>query len=502
MSNFQVKQMLFCPTGTYNDQFLRSFYLGDNIDTQKMSMLQELTRGGTKINAGALSGIGGQLLKPSADITHQVQIANGFGEARLRFMMEVHSRAMGADLVTYVTGYTNYPGFHRQDSLNVVFDPNMKLYFDKTVTIQHAPYGANGQVRSNVIDSSHLLFGEYNPSFNESQESVAMAIRPEDIFSVMEVSSQTGGTPYADGRLIFADLMPKKSRLVNEMPGHYAATVLSNYRDSVVNGMGGSSTMPDAMQYAIGNVAEGVINEDPLFHAICKTLNFGEDGSITYGALCSVSPGLDHVAVLTGGESKFMHALHQRGQTANWNSATMETLAATAIALQVPALMSDLLLTGVAFIATNDTFGGEYDVSIKNYQAFAKFDMSSYLQMFQQRLISTVLHGLSNNRQVKFHITAMVDMFGETIVNVSMMGGPIQEYCIPTFASGLVAPVMSYNKDQVFGLVSDFDTIARNLGVKHSSAPVPQQAQHQAQSNLIVTPQQNPSLFQPWESNI
>lgn len=503
MSNFVIKQLLFCPTGTYNDQFLRSFYLGDNVDTQKLSMMQELTRNGKVINAGVLSGIGGQILKPSADLTHQVQIANGFGEQRLRFMMEVHSRAMGADLITYVTGYTNYPGYHRVDSLNVVFDPNMKLYFDKTVSVQHVSNGVGG-FRSSVIDSSHLLFGEYNPSFNAGQESVAMSIRPEDIFSVLEISSQTGGDYYSDGRLVFADLMPKKSSLTNEMPGHYAAKVLSNYRDSVVNGMGGMGTMPDAMQYAIGNVAEGVINEDPLFHAICRTLNFAEDGSITYGALCTVSPGLDTVAALTGGESKYVHALHQRGTSADWNASNMETLAATAMAIQVPAIMADLLLTGIAFIATNDTFGGEYDVQVKNYQAFAKFDMTSYIQTFQQRLITSVLQSLSQNRQVKFHITAMIDMHGETRINVSMQGGHMYEYCNPTFASALFAPVMSYNKEQVFGLVKDFEQIARNLDVKHSvdtSQPM-QHAQHQPQSNMIVTPQQGSSLFTPWESSI
>jgi len=497
MSNFQIAKLLFTPTGTYNDQYLRPYYMGDNVDSQVLSMLQESTRNGRQINAGTLSGLGGMMLKPSADIYTQVQIANGFGEQRLRFMMEVHSRAMGANLITYVSGYTDYPGYHRVDSQNTVIDPNLKLYFDKSVTIQHL-----GE-RTNVIDSSHLLFGAYNPSFNASQENVAMAIRPEDIFSVLEVSSQTGGAHYADGRLVFADQLPKKSKLVNEIPNHYAASVMSNFRDSVVNGMGGQSTMPDAMQYAIGNVAEGVITEDPLFHAICKTLNFNEDGSITYGALCSISPGLDNVTAVAGGQSQFAHALHNRGSTANWNAANGETLAAIAVATQVPALMSDLFLTGVVFVATNDTFGGEYIVDVKDYHAFAAFDMTRYIEMFKQRLIGSVLRGLSHNSQIKFSLTGMVDMHGETWVKVSMQGGPAQDYCAPTCASALFAPVLSYNKEHVFGLVSDFETIARNLDIQHHAPQTPQNYNVQVP---VQQPQFNDPMsghqHNPWEGKL
>lgn len=493
MSNFQIKKLLFTPTGTYNDQYLRPYYMGDNVDSQVLSMLQETTRNGRQINAGTLSGIGGMMLKPSADIFTQVQIANGFGEQHLRFMMEVHSRAMGANLVTYVAGYTNYPGYHRVDSHNTVIDPEMRLYFDKSVTIQTL-----GD-RTNIIDSSHLLWGAYNPSFNQTQENVAMAIRPEDIFSVLEVSSQTNGQQYSDGRLVFADLLPKKSKLMNEVPNHYAATVLSNYRDSVTSGMGGQSTMPEAMQYAIGTVAEGVITEDPLFHAICKTLNFNEDGSITYGALCGISPELDSVTVVAGGQSQFAQTLHNRGSTAEWNTANPETLAAISIATQVPAIMSDLFLTGVAFVATNDTYGGQYDVRVDNYNAFASFDMTQYIEMFKQRLIGSVLRGLSHNSRVKFSLTGMIDMFGETWVKVSMQGGPAFDFCAPTYCSALFAPVLSYNKQHVFGLVSDFDEVSRNLDIKHH-APQQNYQVPQQTHNLATTPQGNG--FNPWEGKL
>lgn len=504
-ASFEVTKLLFCPTGTYGDQWLRPFYMGDNLDYQSMSVLQEVTKGGRNINAGVLAPYSGQLLRPKADVMTSIQIANGWGEQRLRFMMEVHSKTMGATLVSYVTGYTDYPGYVRTANNEVVFDKNMKLYFNNTCTLQNSSYdaGHGNAVRSTVIDSSHLLFGKYNPSYNPDQAEVAMTTRPEDIFSIMEVSMQSGNEPYSDGRLLFADLMPKKSRRTNELTNVYMSTILSNYRDSVTNQVGGMTTPSEAMSYAIGNVAESVINEDPLFHAICKQLNFNEDGSITYGSLCQVSPGLDYVAAVTGGESKYVQAAHQVGQTANLNAATPECLAATTVAREVPALMSELMLIGLMFTATNDTIGGEYVVDIApNYLSFAQMDMTRYIEAFKQRLIGSVLQGLSNNRMTKFNMQVQVDMFGETYVNISLNGGPIVPHCFTGFADALTAPVMSYNQDSVFKLVKDFGEVANNLDIKHAVAQGMAQHQQHAQSNNLSVPTTAGNIHNPWEGQL
>lgn len=503
-ASFEVTKLLFCPTGTYGDQFLRPFYLGDNVDVQSLSILQEVTRGGRNINPGVLAPFSGQLLRPKADVMTGIKIANGWGDQRLRFMMEVHSQTMGATLVSYVTGYTDYPGYHRVNTNEVIFDQNMKLYFNNTVTLQQAKYDAahGSAVRSSVIDSSHLLFGKYNPSFNGDQNEVAMTTRPEDIFSIMEVNLQAGGQQYNDGRLLFADLMPKKSRRTNELTNVYMSTVLANYRDSITNANGGMSTPGEAMSFAIGNVAESVINEDPLFHAICRQLGFGEDGSITYGALCKVSPGLDYVAALTGGESKYVQANHIAGQTAGLHAATPECMAATTVAREVPAIMSELMLTGLMFTATNDTIGGEYVVEISpNYNSFAQMDMTRYIESFKQRLVGGVLQGLSNNRMTKFNMSVQVDMFGETYVNISLNGGPMVPHCFAGFADALTAPVMSYNQDAVFGLVSDFDQVANNLDIRHTAPLAPQHQQHTQSSNLSVPPAGG-NAHNPWVGQI
>lgn len=503
--SFQIAKMLFCPTGTYGDQFLRPFYLGDNVDFQSMSVLQEITKGGRNINPGVLAPYSGQLLRPKADVMTGVQIANGWGEQRLRFMMEVHSKTMGANLVTYVTGYTNYPGYHRMPGNEVVFDSEMRLYFNNTVTIQQASYdaGHGNAVRSSVTDSSHLLFGKYNPSFNADQSQVAMATRPEDIFSIMEVSMQAGGEMYNDGRLMFADLLPKKSRRSNELSNVYMSTVLKNFRDSVTSATGGLSTPEEAMSYAIGNVAESVINEDPLFHAICRQMNFNEDGSITYGSLCKVSPGLDSVAAITGGESKYQQANHIAGQTSGLHVATPECLAATTVAREVPAIMSELMLTGLMFTATNDTLGGEYVVEISpHYNSFANMDMTRYIESFKQRLIGGVLQGLSNNRLVKFNMTVQVDMFGETYVTISLNGGPMTPHCFAGFADALTAPVMSYDQNSVFNLVKDFDQIGLNLDIKHSVAEgMMRHQQHTPSNNHSVSPVVG-AANNPWEGQL
>lgn len=465
-----ITKLVFTPTGTYNAMQQRPFALSGNYDTSSVAMLQQATNGGNSISAGTLAPYAGQLLRPGADLCTAIQIANGWDTPRLRFMMEIKIRMMGGEITQYCSGYTDYAGISDHGMSKCNIDPNMKLYFNSVVSLQSVRHDiGNGQIgeRTTMMDASHILSGQYNPGFGGSANGVtALTTRPEDIFSVIQIASQGGYTPYLDARLTFGDNTPKRSSRRNEVPNQYMANVMGGYHTALHSSMDANDDLGTAMDLAIGRCTEASLLDNPLFFAISNRIGFNEGSSVSYGNLCMLADDLDSRTQVPRGLAPGAMPLHGCGQSSNWNVATMETVAAHTLVTQTPAIMSDLLLTKVLFTATNNTFGGNYEVDLINYESFARgVDMAPYLSAFISRVTSEILVALSNNRLINFNFRVMLDMYGETHVWVSMMGNNEEYYCLPSFADALIVPLMSFDINHVMGLASDFEVLTNNLDI-------------------------------------
>lgn len=464
-----ITKAIFVETGTYNDMSLRPYQT--NLDVNIVNQFQELTDYGRSVTPDNLGSVAGHFLRPSTEPGVAVNIANGWDLPRLRFMIEIHhpSTAGMAGTRQIVTGYTDYVGVAN----NGAVDQNMRLHFNNVITLRQVqdetPFGT--QTRSHVADASHILTGQFQPTaFGQPNQSL-FTMRPGDIFGSMAVSFL--GDETLDTRPSFGEGPVKKSKRRHGSAPEYVSKVVEAYENTMKDDDAVSDDYMRIMNRAKGQVSDSPVSADPFLMEINKRTSFSEGGSMTYGELNAMYNTLDQVAqvilaksvVSSGGPQS-----HQRGSTEYWHGSNTETITATVLSNSVPSIMMDLMLTRVAFMATNRTLGGDYDIRLVDARSFSDgIDLTPYLQRFVARLEVEILRGLSRNNLIDFEITMTVDVLGETHVTVSMAGGPKYDYVTPSFCDALMAPVLTNNNANLAAIGNDIEQLVSNIGTVYGS---------------------------------
>lgn len=485
----EIRKALFKETGTYNDMTLRPYettFTPHNVD-----LFMEATNGGQMVAPSTLSGVASEFLRPSADraLEQGVQIDNGWSVARLRFLLEILYYDLNGrpSMRKIIQGYTSHVGVN--PSTNSV-DPNMVLYFNNVLTLRETtietPHGTS--LRTAVSEANHLVRGDYDMSLGGTSN-LTWLMRPEDVFTTMGASI-LGESDVADLRVSFANSPVRKSKRTNGNASHYVSDIIGGYRSSQDFAGQDALAYDNVMAKAAGEVKESSVVGDKFFHDLQqKSTTFMQGGSVTYGEMRNMFPEFDHVAVIMLqsqlSQNSQPYELHQAGQTERWNNSTNETIWATTLSQSIPSVMMDLMLTRVAFIATNQTLDGQFFVNVGDVGTFAeKLDMTPYVNQFITRLKTEILRGLSMNNQMDFNLTAMVDITGETRISIAIAGGPSIDYATPSFCDALFSPVLTNNQQHIKTLAFDFERLSDNVGVNtvhnhgHSFESAPQGGYH------------------------
>lgn len=465
----QIRRLLFLETGTYNDMMLRPYQT--NVHQRDLVQLQEVTRGGQNLSASNLSGLAGQIIRPASQAHGIANIANGWRQGRFAFMLEVYiPDNFGGARVQYLTGYTD----HAEISHGGLLDPNMQLFFNNSIQCRQVVYEApTGTVlQQRVNDAAHVLSGAYNPSFG-SVAQTTHTMRPTDVFDAVGAATLGNYGDVVDTRTTFVQGTLKKSERMNAAAPTYLSRLLTTHRDVMAGANDAEDTLPDMMGTAAGVVKEPTLTGDTFLHHLQMETRLAIGGHVTYQELCRVQPNLDHIAkVILARGPHLMQAPHQVGQTEHWQGTTHETIMATILSHAVPALMMQLMLTKVAFQATNRTLNGQSEVLFADVKSFASenLDMTQYLQVFDARLRSEVLADLSHGGLIDYTVNCRFDVLGETFIEIQVGGGVPVPYAVPSFADALFAPVLTNNYQNLQTLANDIGMLTDNISVNHSPA--------------------------------
>ena len=467
LNTTQVVKAIFVETGTYNDLTSRPFKT--ELDMGTLRSFQEATNMGQHITSSTISGIAGNVLKPSAQAQGNIAITNGWDTPRLRFILEVEfgSTSLLASTRQVVTGYTDYVGVIERGGQHIV-DPNMRLFFNNSITLrsvkENSPWGGLIE-RQTVVDASQLLTGVYQPSFGGGV--VTRSMRPEDLFVTAGLGALANANTL-DTRVNFASGHIKKSNRKNTFAPEYISRVVKADQMAKASVDGEATPYDHVMDEARGQVLEGLVSDDPYLKKLMDRTNMGQEASVTYGELCAIDQHLDSIAMIM--LRRQSDPVHHRGQTEHWAGSNMETLAATTLSHSVPSIMMDLMLTGVSFMATNQTLNGEYVVQIVGQKSFtSSIDMSPYLEAFTNRLKTEVLRGITNNNLITFDLTMQIDLIGETFVRISMNGQPHIDFMMPSFCDALSVPVLTQDPSDLYTLANDLTTLAENVTTPHET---------------------------------
>jgi hypothetical protein len=125
--------------------------------------------------------------------------------------------------------------------------------------------------------------------------------------------------------------------------------------------------------------------------------------------------------------------------------------------------MMELMLSQVTFMATNYVSGGDGVVTLIDGVTITGAEMTPYFEVFKSRLVMELLNDITYNNQMKYQLTMKVDVFGETVIDIAVNGGPMIRYTIPTFCDSIATPMMTHSREHFFHNVTNIETMLVNV---------------------------------------
>ena len=465
--NLTLSKFLVVGTNTYNDQMLRPY--STHVDQHVIETFQEATHHGRQVNRSTLAGIAGQALRPSAEPTAALAIANGWDSRRFRFLMQFDTAsAFGAQTRQIITGYTDHPGASHDGQH---MDLNMRLYFNNSVQIQaHTGLGGIGnQETIRVADASQILFA---PQYTNVAANTIM-MRPADIAASLSSAGLGLGDETHDYRCSLSQHGIHKSKRANAVAPEYLHKTINALTDAYSH----ADTTADSAEIYAGAYAslrEGMLVHDNFLAMISKCTQYAINGYMTYGEFCQLFPNSEHVrAIAMQGNAQQTSMIPSRGGSEFWHVATHEAVIASILSQAIPAIMMDNMITGCTILATNQTLNGQMQIQLRDPMSFAAgMDMSPYLQRMHQMLLQTVFADITRNNMFTVDIAVHCNILADTMTSVSLNGGPMIPYVTPSFCDAMLSPILSTDTMRLSAIAGDVEqlyshTAGVNLMTKH-----------------------------------
>lgn len=470
----RISKLFIQQTGTYNPQYRRAYEL--NLSATVESKLEEVVASKQAINAVHLIAPDQQLVAPSATPESSIMIVNGWDTPRLRFILVVEIEDhVGTGTVTTLQGYTEYA----DTSMGGNIDPKMMFFINNVsqsrVVRTRTPLGQMD--RHQVLMSNQLIgdSGYHNRGIGTVDKTFSMT--PEDVFNNMqniEMLSMPGFGDQADS--MFMDTrshvtgVAKMSDRKNAIPGQYASTILNTYLGCRATDPDNDVTIANGDFYSTCSsyIANQHTTRDEFLSFLeNRRAGFaamrGSAGSntFTYNDLLAFDQNVrsvTHVIPNTTG-------LHSMGQTEGWGGSGPETLFAAAIASAIAGAMHQNNISLVAFRSTNTaSFTREISTLFTNVKGAApNADMTRELQGFKFQLENVILFAASYGNNMAFDVEVMIDLAGDTWINVSLEGQQVTAYVVPTFCDALMTPVVTMDRSRFDALTTNMDSLGNQL---------------------------------------
>lgn len=478
MSKIRLVKAMFVESGTYNDMYRRP-YQSQQMDRSTQRTFDDIVQGESNVLSAAIAGIAGRIIAPQANPEKRIVLPNS-GEKTLRFYLEFmieHSGDASFSSIEYLTGYSDYCGYHAKANGDAILDKDMKFYFNNAILVNQTEHrGVNGRRRSlSVEQASQILISPDNDDVDgfDHRGSAYITLLPQDVMSTLDDRDlrqrDIEGRDYRTG---FSGTQIKKSRRGNQLPSEYLSRSINGILAAERSTDIGSNREERSLHArARTHVREALLTTDRVMNYLCDKLEYAELHYVTSGEIMKVFPEFDDVAEIftqgnvwqTGVQSRTAH----RGDTEHWHSSSKSTHIATMLSNMVPAIMMDLGLSRITFTATNEIDVGrgltrmEGDCVVTDLRSFANVsDMRRHQDVFRDRMILEVIPTLSDNNAHIIDIAMNCSVTGDSWITVSFDCGPDIEYCVPTFCDALFSPVVASSTDTLDEIAEDIHQLA------------------------------------------
>lgn len=490
-----VESMIAVQTGTYQDQFARPFKA--NVNDNVIRGLVEATRGGLNLGAAAVQEIACDVITPQAEVEGQVQIANGMQCRRFRILLVVNESN------PYIAGTTTRRVFYgysdNSDASINHLEPKMRIYFNSETIISEAiRQTVHGSQRQASIAASNQIISPMGPD-NGSQGNGLFArahsylIRPEDNFSLMQTNTVANNlnssglfpglvdTSYDHRSMVGEGGSFKYSMRRDTSPTRYLSDSLAAYshavkesRDSIING--GDFNQDCATKEEIYGEASAVcrnhnIHSNTFLSILNEHSSYMEKGYVTFGELCNLFPEMTNrsgrdVTQFSLDDGRSIRKVSHAQDSQVWSGADYTSIGASLLAQAIPSIMMDTFFRSFSFAVTNGQGNNNYifEPHPDACKAIVSgIDMRQYFQDFQRRLSIDVLNNITRGNQLPFKISMYSDLVGDSIIDISIGGGPVERFVAPTFADSLFSPIITRNRDLAGNIANDLTWLVSNV---------------------------------------
>jgi hypothetical protein len=355
-------------------------------------------------------------------------------------------------VISILRGYTD-----NDSVLNGTIDPELRLFFNtqsmSTELLHLAPQEEAVMVGS--VDSTQILQRMDNPTY---------VLRPEDTITLMNTPNMFGdlGEKYLDLRTCFSnDNRLKKSRIDNTRPATWLSNILKALKESsdLANDTW-SNHHTDILADARSILREPLLFNDIVFEELNKNTSIMENGYIKWGELTAMCPDIDGSAIVV-----------ERGdddtvkESAPWNSDSVETTIALKIANTIQGYMLDSSCSSIDITMSYDGDTGLSELQLNSIIRNHTVEGTSVLLFntnVNRHLFPNILPSLYTDLVVR--ITSSVGL--DTTIEVSVDGKEAEKYVYPSFADGLLSPLLFDSKAQVDAIVNDIELLFRVI-TKH-----------------------------------
>lgn len=444
---FNIKQLLVIETNTYKPIFHRTYTLSTTTNT--LNRLYDVARPqGTrkeKLTDNHIANFVPDIINMDPATQGMVEIPNGWGTDRLRFLLEIEYSVMGILYTAYIQGFSEY----NEASHSGLLDPNMKFYINSIFHVTRQQDPITGRVIVRPYEMYNVLSDINNAShYGQIDRGQQKMIRPHDMFNANYLenkynpSTTTGITNTSD---TLDTIRANPSKRSNNNPLTYLATGLNAYREAQV----ASNISWDAVDlYKNANIytAEPDLTANPFIFAISNYTGALAPNSFTINMLQAFDPYVTQkikkiVRQQINLVSQYNTALDTT-DTADTLQPTIENTTAAFLANIIPALCSECLISDCTISITNTS--GEPLVFILNPLSLVEnLDIVGFVERLEVKIKQLVIPKLTHFNQLLVEVFINCDIMGDFTVSISINGAPPTIIRYPAFADALYTPMIT-----------------------------------------------------------
>lgn len=481
--NVQPVKLFITETGTADDMVGVNF--NTHVTQQNFMQFNEQTHGGMMLDPTNLAGLAGEIIRPDFNQARTLQIPNGWGMKRLRFVLHMSPASMlGDSTVKYIyTGYTDTADFNYQVG---DFSPMMKMYFNNAISISQSyvqtPSGLVPQTYIN--DISHVLTpnalgGGLSPVLNPNTldfQVLPSTLRPTDLFTHLGAkadSERFGHQVHHFGTVVDT----KKSARSNAIASNYLSKATKSLSEAIeTTDVHESAT--DLYSKAAGFSADTYVSGDPLIAKLME-LNYGRLGYVTWQDFTTLFPAAKTPGVISyirrpdNGDIITMtnpdnpnnvdkYAI-RRGEneqmiTASGVNTSAHALIAYSLMQSIPGLLLTHFINRCVIVATNMTVNGGLHLEIRTPQGMTDLPSQFIMERIpalESVLFRTVFMDLPVNKEVDFFIEIFADVFGESFICVRYNGSYPVPFSFPSYCDAMMSPILAATQQPLEQMSND-----------------------------------------------